>query len=206
MARRTKAEAEQTRSLILDTAERVFAAKGVSRTTLADIAQAAGLTRGAIYWHFDNKVDLLEALQARVLLPLEEEFARLAEADDPLEGLRQLCVQDLLELAGNDQKRRVLDVMLHKCEYVDDIGGLCSRVDSHCERLMQQLTRVLEHAAARGQLAIGLAPDTLARVLHGFMLGIISDWLFNPARYDLAAEAERLTSTLFHGWRGTPPA
>ncbi|MBS0600645.1 MAG: TetR family transcriptional regulator, partial [Proteobacteria bacterium] len=43
MVRRTKAEAEQTRSLILDTAERLFFTKGVSRTTLAEIATAAGL-------------------------------------------------------------------------------------------------------------------------------------------------------------------
>jgi TetR/AcrR family acrAB operon transcriptional repressor len=58
MVRRTKEEAQATRKLILDTAEVVFHERGVSRSTLNDIAQAAGLTRGAIYWHFKDKADL----------------------------------------------------------------------------------------------------------------------------------------------------
>src|ERR1700712_1304134 len=57
MVRRTKEEAAETRNSILDAAERVFFEKGVSRTTLADIALEAGVTRGAIYWHFANKGD-----------------------------------------------------------------------------------------------------------------------------------------------------
>lgn len=54
MARKTREEAEQTRYLLLDTAEQLFSEKGVSKTTLADIASAAGLTRGAVYWHLTS--------------------------------------------------------------------------------------------------------------------------------------------------------
>ena len=72
MVRRTKEEALETRNLLLDVAERVFNEKGVSRTSLADIAEAAGLTRGAIYWHFKNKSDLFDAMMERVTLPLEQ--------------------------------------------------------------------------------------------------------------------------------------
>src|SRR4029079_5949728 len=49
MARRTKEEALSPRIRILDTAERLFERHGVSRTSLQDIAEAAGVTRGAIY-------------------------------------------------------------------------------------------------------------------------------------------------------------
>ena len=62
MAKKTRLEALETRNQILDTAERVFSQKGVSRTTLADIADAAGFTRGAIYGHFKNKADVFAAL------------------------------------------------------------------------------------------------------------------------------------------------
>ncbi len=55
---KTKQKAEETRQQILDAAVREFSAHGVSRTSLTDIAIAAGVTRGAIYWHFKNKVDL----------------------------------------------------------------------------------------------------------------------------------------------------
>ena len=62
MARRTKADAQITRSALLDAAELLFDERGVSRTSLADIAQAAGTTRGAIYWHFADKAALFLSL------------------------------------------------------------------------------------------------------------------------------------------------
>ncbi len=59
MARKTKQQALETRQHILDVAMRLFSQQGVSATSLAQIAQAAGVTRGAIYWHFKDKSDLL---------------------------------------------------------------------------------------------------------------------------------------------------
>ena len=76
MARRTKADAQATRSSLLDAAEQLFQARGVSRTSLNDIALAAGTTRGAIYWHFKDKADLFNAMMERVTLPLEAPMAR----------------------------------------------------------------------------------------------------------------------------------
>ena len=72
MARRTKENAIATRSSLIDAAEQVFCEKGVSRASLSDIAQAAGATRGAIYWHFKDKLDLFGAMMDRVTLPLEQ--------------------------------------------------------------------------------------------------------------------------------------
>ena len=58
MARKTKRQAQETKQQIIDAALRLFTVQGVSATSLSDIASAAGVTRGAIYWHFKNKVDL----------------------------------------------------------------------------------------------------------------------------------------------------
>ena len=85
MARRTKEDALATREALLDAAELVFEQRGVSRTSLSDIAKAAGVTRGAVYWHFKDKADLFTAMMDRVVLPLDESMARLAEVErDPL--------------------------------------------------------------------------------------------------------------------------
>ena len=73
MVRRTKEEAQETRSQILDAAEQAFYERGVARTTLADIAGRAGVTRGAIYWHFSNKSDLLQALLDTLHEPLDKD-------------------------------------------------------------------------------------------------------------------------------------
>jgi TetR/AcrR family acrAB operon transcriptional repressor len=64
MARRTKAEAEKTREQILEAALKVFCEKGYSKTTFVDIAREIGLSKGAVYWHFKTKPELLAAIVA----------------------------------------------------------------------------------------------------------------------------------------------
>jgi len=68
MARKTKEEAAETRERVLMAALDLFTEKGYSRTTFADIAKRIGMTRGAVYWHFDNKPALLAALMDHVHL------------------------------------------------------------------------------------------------------------------------------------------
>src|SRR5437660_11927168 len=92
--RRTKEDSEQTRRRILDAARRVFARQCVTRTTLEEIARAAGVTRGAIYWHFADKTELFYSMRAQVSLPTIDTGFALSAADsaDPLGSVeRFLC-------------------------------------------------------------------------------------------------------------------
>ena len=60
--RRSKEEVEQTRNTIIETAIRLFDERGYQDTRISHIAQEAGLTRGAVYWHFNDKREILAAL------------------------------------------------------------------------------------------------------------------------------------------------
>ena len=65
MTKRSHEEALQTKKQIMDAAISLFTIKGYEKTSLSDVARAAGVTRGAIYWHFENKGELLiELLQS----------------------------------------------------------------------------------------------------------------------------------------------
>lgn len=70
MSKRTHAEALQTKKSILEAAQRVFASKGFTKSSLSDIAREANVTRGAIYWHFENKSELFASL-------MEDEASKL---------------------------------------------------------------------------------------------------------------------------------
>src|SRR5258708_1416989 len=129
MARRTKEEAQETRSRILDAAERVFYDKGVANASLEDIATSAEVTRGAIYWHFRDKAELFDAMMQRVVLPVDDMIERTgghAEAD-PLELLRRATVDVLLRTTRDARMQRVFDIAYHKCEYVGDAAGVRER-------------------------------------------------------------------------------
>ena len=134
MARRTKAEAEETRQKILDAAERLFFVDGVSRTSLELIANAAGVTRGAIYWHFKNKVELFEALHERVKLPAEDIVER-AMADghpDPLGLVEQAMVESFIALTEDEQRQRVFTILTCRCEYVGEmLAALARQREAH---------------------------------------------------------------------------
>lgn len=94
MARKTKQEAQETRQHILDVALRLFSQQGVSSTSLGEIAKAAGVTRGAIYWHFKDKSDLFSEiweLSESNIGELELEY-QAKFPGDPLSVLREILI------------------------------------------------------------------------------------------------------------------
>ena len=115
MVRKTKAEAEQTRKDIIDAARRVFHTCGVSRSTLEKIAQEAGVTRGAVYWHFENKAELFFAMREDVFAPmLERTDALLLSADfaDPLDAIEASIKEFFRVLEECSVVREVFEIMI----------------------------------------------------------------------------------------------
>ena len=84
-------------------------------TTLNDIAQEAGLTRGAVYWHFTDKADLFNAMLERVALPKEELAPPPTACTAPaLPKLRQRVAELLARIEADAQLQRVMEIMLLK--------------------------------------------------------------------------------------------
>lgn len=189
MARRTKAEAQATRDHLLDTAERVFHERGVSRTSLAEIAQAAGVTRGAIYWHFENKADLFSAMMERVVLPFEQSIATVAAAHaedrDPIAAMRAHVAHTLGLVAGDERVRRVFGIAKHKVEYVDELLAVRDR---HL-RIRNQFHQVFEHALRagikKGALTLRVPVRAAAMGVFALMDGLIQNWMLDPGAFDL---------------------
>ncbi|MGG2399090.1 TetR family transcriptional regulator [Pseudomonas sp. SH1-B] len=196
MARKTKEEAQATRVHILDAAERVFHAQGVSRASLAEVAKEAGVSRGAIYWHFENKIDLFQAMLERLRLPLEE-LARASESEhepDPLGCMRELLVKALTRLARDAQTRRTHDILRYKCEYTGELLGLRERMQALSLECDQRIAKALGNAVSKGQLPHDLDCPRAAVCLHAYMEGIETNWLLMP-NFDLAAQAPALVDT-----------
>lgn len=205
MVRRTKEQAQATRVQILDAAERVFHAQGVSRASLAEVAKEAGVTRGAIYWHFENKIDLFQAMLERLHLPLEE-LARASESEDepdPLGRMRELLIIILTRLACEPQTRRTHDILRYKCEYTGELLGLRERRQALSAECDQRIAKALGNAVSKGQLPADLDCPRAARCLHAYMEGIEANWLLLPD-YDLAAQAPALVDAVLDMLRSSP--
>lgn len=203
MARKTKAEAEATRTQILDAAEQVFRCKGVSHTTLNDIAAAAGVTRGAIYWHFRNKVDLFNQMHERVHLPIQAlaEASASEQESDPLGRFRELLIVILQDTVRNKHQRRVLDVLFLRCEFIAEMGELVERQTKTYLDAVNRSERTLRNAVARGQLPEDLDTRKASLALHAYIRGLLTNWLFQPDSFCLDRDAETLVDAFLDSLR-----
>jgi len=200
MVRRTKEEAQVTRTRILDTAEQVFQEKGVSRTTLEAIAAAAGVTRGAIYWHFKNKADLFDALMQRVSLPMEEKAACGSDAmEDPIGFVRGCALAWIDRVTTDSQCQRVQEICHYKVEYVDEMEQLRARHMECSSNALGMVERAMRNAAKKGLLAPGVDPKLAAVGLHALVVGLIQNWLLNPEYLPLAKTGARLIDGYLDG-------
>lgn len=199
MARRTKAEAQQTRCHIMSTALDLFCSQGLAKTSLTDIARAAGLTRGAIYWHFKNKEELFFSLWEELCQPLAHQLDAClnGEEPDPLGQLR-LFFAELLHKVGHSQAQRQMFTILFNLESLEgEAVSLRAHIRSQSANFFRDLETTLANAVRRGQLPANLNLQRAAALLHCTLDGYIINWLHFPERIDLPQEADFLIDTLF---------
>jgi AcrR family transcriptional regulator len=197
--RRSKEDAQQTRKKIIAAAEEVFFNQGIARTTLEQIARAAGVTRGAIYWNFENKVALINAVHAEIQMPAEEILKRIL-ADDSRAALTKLekhCVDSLLELYTDEHIRRVYSILLLKCEHSEETRLLSERLRESKLEMTQNMERFFVRLQQHGHINPTEEPRLLAVGLYSFMLGLYSDYLRYPDFYQMPEDAEKMVRRFF---------
>jgi AcrR family transcriptional regulator len=143
---------------ILDTCEALLADKGYDAMSVGDIAQGAGITRGALYFYFGSKQEVVTALVARTVEHLWERSRVAAESDEPREAIAA-AMQRTVELWNEHGlvMRTAIDLSLT----VPEIGALWSRT---ADLFVTAITAVLERAG----VPAGTEPDqasAMARVL-----------------------------------------
>jgi len=206
MVRKTKAEAAVTREQLLDAAERVFRERGVASTTLGEVAAAAGVTRGAVYWHFRDKADLLGAMCERVTLPLDAIFEQAADGGtDPLEALRRTAVAALTQLAGNPRVQAVFELVFQSCGSSAELAPLASTKEREQGACLARVEHLVERSIAAGQLPADTDAALAAHALHAYVMGLMQAWVQRPDSFDLAASAPALVEAMVSGLRAHPP-
>ena len=189
MARKTKAEALETRQTILDAAEAMFCARGVARTSLHEIAESAQLTRGAVYWHFKNKYDLLLALWERFAVPVDEAFDAIdAEADlSALQRIRKKTLGLFHRVVHDDRARNLLTILLLRCEMVDEVAAARRHILDQRNECLDHVAAGFAQAIADGELPATVAPMAAAVSLRALVDGLVYHWLLDPGHFDLEA-------------------
>lgn len=182
MVRKTKEDALATRDGILDAAAALFAERGVSGTTLQHIATEAGVTRGAIYWHFADKGALFNAMMERATMPFEAAMQLLDKTDssDPLGDLREYAVR-VFRLTMQDEKARTtFEIATLKMEYTGEMSAVRERRVQNQANWLRRAEALVRIGIKNGQVKATVKPRAVAFGMWVLTEGLIRNWLMAP--------------------------
>ncbi len=190
MVRRTRAEMEETRAILLATARTFFSERGYADTSMDDLTAHAGLTRGALYHHFGDKKGLLIAVVEQIDAETDERLQAVFDgAENPWDGFRHRC-HAYLEMALEPEIQRII---LRDAPAV--LGGTLSKYYRYCMESMQQRVSSL--------IQQGVMVDTSSQALAALIYGSLAEaafWIANGEDgNERLAQSKDTLELLLHG-------
>jgi TetR/AcrR family mexXY operon transcriptional repressor len=169
MARKTKEDAQKTRDQILDAAESVFYSKGFTLTTISDIAEAATLSRGAVYGHYKSKLELATAMAERVI---EKVAPFHGDATlGPLLNLKQYCLQEIRSYIEPSSIQKVLFFLYVG---IDDSPELLQLRYAWEKKRIAQIDALLRQAITSGELKPDVDFELISLYCQSMIEGVFS--------------------------------
>jgi TetR/AcrR family acrAB operon transcriptional repressor len=190
--RKTKAEAARTRQSLIDGALRCFDRQGIAGSTLDDIARSASVTKGALYWHFSGKGEILRAIRDSVTLPIFDrmDVTLLHEGcEDPLERIEGFLAALLHSMEKDRAVRSALSVMHFKCEYAGELEPQLDAARVNTRRLVDGFAKAYGEARRKKLLATGITPRAAATETMMFMSGLLRLWVLDPTAKGIRRDA-----------------
>lgn len=197
MARRTRQDAHATRERILDAALVCLLRHGAAGATLELIATECGHSRGAIYWHFGSRQNLLGELSARGRPDASEGLQEVAirQCSDPF----RLLFADLVRVFDHTRRtprvRRTVELLL-RSGASRELGGIGDVLAACAMPEVRMLELLYQRAGALGQLREGVDAATAARSLHAIAVGVLLGSILEPGILDLEMGAARTVEDL----------
>lgn len=172
----TKEQAEKTRENILRGALKTFSEKGLAKARLEDIAKDMGVTRGAIYWHFKNKLELFSELFKKTMKTVLGDAREILESErSPLEKIRTLLIHLGTKSIDDEDYKAIGRILSYQNEWTDDVidevNELAGRASQVGETLM---LKTIEEGIAMGEITDSTDAKVIAKAILTFIHGFSS--------------------------------
>ncbi|MBW2060519.1 MAG: TetR family transcriptional regulator [Deltaproteobacteria bacterium] len=196
--RRTKEQAEITRKKILRAAREIFCREGYSSTRLEEVAKKAGVTRGAIYWHFGDKYKLFVSLLDEGFRGYSKRIVEIINGDaSPVTKIRNLMKEALISLDEDKKYRSALELYSLKAEFTEKRARQWEELQKQQEELQQRLMSVpeahqwlrkavedlIQEGIVIGEIVPDIDPKLAALALMSYLSGVQSTWLDDPQAF-----------------------
>lgn len=188
-----------TRTRIMEAGVNVFAALGYHQASLDKVGAAAGLTKGAVYWHFSSKQDLflaiLEYQLDNQLRMLPNQIERMLKADDPERALSEWLAAQFGHLDGADHGSMLfLEFVTSSRE--PEVREKLKNVHG---KILDGVTEYLEDMQKKGLIRTDLPPHAISIMFDALLKGLFMEWLIDPARMSGKSLFASISKVLWHG-------
>lgn len=204
MARKSKVEAEKTRTRILASALSLFVKKGYEHTTFTDIAARLKMTKGAVYWHFESKESLLVELVREML----EKFQRRISEAIPKGELTFKAVSDMMVHSAErmvDDPKSAAFFMLMKTQIRWGDDSMASVREQLMSRSMNgpyhTFIRAVENDIAAKRVRGDVNPVSVAAVAVSVWDGLVQSKIERFLECDLAVTLARAYDAMWSSIR-----
>ena len=193
-----KIQGAKTRAELIAAGIEVFAERGYHGATMEDIAAAARTTRGALYWHFEDKEDFLVALLEGII----KRRAREKIDETPLEGSAlELLVTSFIGYADANFRMPWFNRLIIL------VGLDAENIGPRIRNLMRQalapnryfLARYIRYGQQTGEFREDIDADQAGEVLAIFRVGLVASWYMDPDAFDVRRTARAFIQTLIPG-------
>lgn len=179
MVRKTRGETLETRNKLLESAFDVMSEKPFSSVTMSEIAERVGLSKGAAYWHFRNKNDILIRLIQDLCKEMVGEPEIGGDAPDSLEQIR-VFYKNRLEKNMQGARLEKANTLFHrKMEWPKEVHEKVELILR--DRILSEqkiVERLLSEAQGRGEVRPDFSPGEISSLIAAVFLGLFI--LFGP--------------------------
>ena len=193
--RRTKKDAEKTRETLLISAVKVFNNKGFVNATLADIAKESGVTRGAIYHHFGNKDDFIDAIIQTNKNKMDQVVQKVIDSDNDIFSSIKEIFNTLFQKLESDELYRYGEELFLKMQLSGDVKNQ-SKLKEASDEGFTKLVDAFDQAKEKGFISKNSDTKRYATMIASAYLGIIVSWLLHPEIISLRKDGMSLLNLL----------
>lgn len=175
MPRKTKVEAEKTRARILASALSLFAKKGYERTTFTDIAARLKMTKGAVYWHFETKEDLLIALVREMIEKFHSQLGDLSAQDLTFLQVTETIIARACRIVEDPKGAAFFLLLQTQVKWrADSMAEVRAKLLAHdTNGPYNCLIKAIENDIAAGRVRADVNPVALASVSMAVWTGLV---------------------------------
>lgn len=198
--RKTKEESELTRQAILQSALNIFYEKGYSKTTFDEIAKRINLTKGAVYWYFRHKPDLIAALinehLSKRTAEIEQKLPIIRSFNDILQFFYFLA-DDILK---DDNSRKLVFFMVCQMEWSEAIiTKVLPQVEKNKEYGLEKVKEGLTFLQKSGEISAATDINHLTHIIMNIWSGTLDAYLGKRCPTDLKTMLQESLNLIFNG-------